>query len=223
MALWKEILKLGPQGILDQAMGKAVAGIFKGVGGFVSGTGRGMTRQASNVHNWSGIGKVTSSMGYGVGKVANGVATATAVGVGVPLAGTGYGLYKTLPKDWAWLKNAGYKTWRGVTREVPEELAEAGIVGIGGRIIKPEAAWGLGMGAFVLGGANAAERFDYNMGLKTLTNGIMDYEGVSLTPGSIGASYTPVYNRPRGNGLRDLGVTGDLGFALHNQRRTGQI
>lgn len=220
MGLWREIINLGPQGILDQLMGRAVTGAFKGVGGFVTGVGRGATRQAANAHNWSGLGKVTHAMGYGAGKIANYTATAASVAVGVPLAGAGYGIYKTLPKDWEWLKNAAYKTWRGATREVPESLAEAGIVGIGGRVVKPGVAWGIGVGAFALGAANGAESFDYNMGLKTLTNGIMDTQGVSLTPGSIGASYTPIHSK---KGLRDLGVTGDLGFALHNQRRTGQI
>ena len=221
MGFWGEVFKLGPHAVLDQLMDKAIDGTFKGDGGFVTGLGRGMANQASSAYKWSGIGKVTNGAGYMAGKVANGTAKATSVIVGAPTLATGYAVYKTLPRDWEWLKKMSYSAWRNGTREVPEALAERGLIGLGGRIAKPGVGWGLGLGAVGLGVASSAEKFDYNLGLKTLTNGIMDTQGVSVTPGSIMPSYTPVSNSKKA--LRDLGVTGDLGFALHNQRHTGQI
>lgn len=210
---------LGIQGIMDRMMGNAIGGTFKGVAGFVTGAGRGLSWQKSNAYSKAGIGKITSMLGHGLGRVAS-----------VPILGAGalgYGAFKglkaTLPRDLSWAKKMSYGAFKGLSREVPQELIEKGYTGIGGRIIKPSAAWGITAGAVALGMAKGANDADYNIGIKYAVNGIMDTEGVSLTPGSVGASFTPVTARKQNNGLRDLGTSGDLGFALHNQRNSGQI
>lgn len=210
---------LGLQGIIDRAMGKAVGGVFKGAGGFVTGLGRGLSNQASNAYSKAGIGKITNSLGYGIGRVAS-----------VPITGLGFagvgafkGLKATLPRDIEWAKKAGHGAFMKMTKETPKDLAEKGYIGIGGRIVNKPTAWGISAAAVGIGMAKGVGDSDYNIGIKYATNGIMDTEGVALTPGSVGASFTPVTGRKKNNGLRDLGTDGALGFALHDQRNTGQI
>ena len=216
-------LGLGLQGLLDAGVNKLVGGVFSGTAGFVSGMGRGLGRQASNAYSKAGIGKVTSALGHGIGYASSYVAQG--LGMGGTMAGYGLykGLSKSLPKDWAWLKKASYGAYKGLTREVPQELIDKGYHGLGGRIVKPGVALGISGGALALGAMKGAGDADYNIGIKYAVNVMMDTQGVGLTPGSVSPSFTPVYQRKPNNGLRDLGTDGNLGFALHNQRNTGQI
>lgn len=213
------VFKFGLQGMMDKAMGNMVGGTFKGVGGFVTGVGRGISGEASNAYNKVGIGKLTHSLGFGVGRVA-----------AIPITGLGFaglGAYKgikaTLPRDIDWAKKLGYGTFMKMSKEVPKEMIEKGYPGVAGRVINGPAAWGLTAAAVGIGVAKGMSDSDYNIGIKYATNGIMDTEGVGITPGSVGASFTPVTRRKKNNGLRDLGTDGALGFALHDQRNTGQI
>lgn len=215
MSIWGT----GLQGILDRGMGSLIGGIFKGVGGFVTGLGRGVGRQASNAYSKSGVGKITSMLGHGIGKIAS----LPIMGVGFGVGAIGKSIFKSMPGDYEWAKRTGSSIFRSISREVPKEMAKYGFTGIGGRMIKPGAAWGITVSAIALGGAKGVKDSDYNIGVKYAVNGIMDTEGVGLTPGTIGASYTPITSRKPNNGLRDLGTNGNLGFALHNQRNTGQI
>lgn len=212
--------RLGIQGLFDVGMNKVFGGVISGTGGFVSGAARGLAGASSTAYSRAGIGKVTHAMGHAMGSAGNTVARGV-VGVG---AGVGVGIGRSLPRDLSWFSRTSYGAFNSLTRPVTQELRDMGYYGIAGRIAKPGVAWGVGGAALVLGGMNGVGDFDYNMGLKTVVNGMMDTEGVSLTPGMINPSYTPITSKRKpNNGIRDLGTSGDLGFALHNQRSTGQI
>lgn len=212
---------LGIQGILDRLVAKSVGGVFNGTAGFVTGLGRGFSNSAPDAYNKVGIGKITSMLGHGIGSLASYPLRA----LGYSGYGVGHSLYNSLPKDWAYLKKVGYGLYKNTTKEIPQDLVDKGYAGLGGRIVNKPTAWALGVGAIGLGVMDGSKNSDYNIGIKYAVNGIMDTEGVSVTPGSVFDSYTPVYDRGRrkNNGLRDLGTDGSLGFALHNQRNSGQI
>ena len=215
--------RFGIHGLIDRAINKTTEGAFKGIGGFVTGMGRGISKTPSNAFNKSGIGKVTSAIGHGVG---TGVANATILGsTGIVTGASKVANWKSVSnsaiKTLGHVKDLSYKAYMAGTRDVTQEMIDKGYTGLGGRIINTPTAYALGAGAVGIGVMDGMGKADYNFGLKYTVNGVMDTQGVSITPGSVNASYTPIHNK-QGNGLRDLG-TDQIGFSLHNQRRTGQI
>lgn len=216
------ILGLGLQGIIDNGIQKATKGVFNGVGGFVTGTGRGLVGASSNAFNKTGIGKVTSAIGHGTGKAVGATAIVTATGAATLLKPTTLrNVGHTIGQNFKYVKDMSYGIFRAGTKDVTQEMIEKGYPGIGKRIVNAPTAYAITAGAITLGAMDGMAKTDYNFGLKYVTNGPMDTQGVSLTPGSVNPSYTPVYGK-KGNGLRDLG-TDQIGFSLHNSRRTGQI
>lgn len=213
-------LAFGLQGGIDQGMNSIFGSVLKGAGGFVTNSFKGATGASIDLANKGVLGSVTSVLGYGIG--------GTARMLTKPLYSVGKNAIN--PKnlklsDWLLhqtdgLKSAAENTLRAATMEVGEGAADLGI-GLFGRSIKPAAAWGITGAAVVAGIGNGHKSYNYNYGLKSLANGIMDTEGVAITPGSVNASFTPVYSK--GKKINNRGASGDLGFALHNSRNTGQF
>lgn len=200
----------GIQGFLDQAMSNVVGGVLKTGGGFISGAFKGIGKMDAGLHNKSLLGKVSGGLGYGLGRVAGAPIRPLAKGA----AYVGGNITKSIPGDIVTAFGLSNKLFNGLTTEAPGTLGELGI-GLAGRRIKRPAALALSAGAIGLGAAGAIEDHSYNFGLKTAVNGMMDTQGVAVTPGSVNQSYTPIHRKP----INNHGATGQLGFALHNQRR----
>lgn len=213
-------LAYGLQGGLDQGMTSIFGSVMKGAGGFVTNSFKGATGAGIDLANKGILGSVTSVLGYGVGSTAR-ILTA-------PI----YHASKSAinPKnlkvgDWMLHQGSGLKSsaeniMKMATREAGDGASELGI-GLLGRAVKPSVAWGITGAAVVAGVGNGHKNYNYNYGLKSLANGIMDTEGVAITPGSVNPSFTPVYSK--GKKINNRGASGDLGFALHNSRNTGQF
>lgn len=204
----------GIQGMLDQAMASTFQKGLSGVWGLTSGLAKGVAGLDSGLHNKTLLGKVTGGLGYGVGKTAGIVARPIAKGAGA----FGAGFVKSIPNDLKRSVEVSQSLFKAVTREAIDGADDLGI-GIGGRHVKRRVAWGLTAGAVAVGSMGAAEDHAYNFGLKTAVNGMMNTEGVAVTPGSVSPSYIPAH---RGRPINDHGASGALGLALHNGRR-GQI
>lgn len=202
--------QFGIQGAVDQAIAGAFMGTMQGTWGLVSGAFKGIAGMDSALHNASAIGKVTGSIGYGVGRVIG----APIRPVGKMLFGAGSHVVKTAPQDAARALEHGKSLFNAMTttRNI-DDFSDLG-VGLMGHRMKRPVGWALGIGALGMGAAGAAEDHSYNFGLKTAVNGIMDTQGVAVTPGSVNPSYTPVHNKP----INNHGATGDVVFAMHNRR-----
>lgn len=213
-------LAFGLQGGIDQGMNSIFGSVMKGAGGFVTNSFKGATGAAIDLANKGALGSVTSVLGYGIGGTAR------------ILASPFYHMGKKAvnPKnlkvgDWMLHQGKGLKSsaeniMKMATKEVGDDTAEMGI-GLFGRAVNPAVGWGITGAALVAGVGSGHKSYNYNYGLKSLSNGIMDTEGVAITPGSVNASFTPVYSK--GKKINNRGASGDLGFALHNSRNTGQF
>ena len=207
----------GLQGMLDQAASGVVMGAFKGVGGFVSGTAKGIAG-ANKITNMTGIGRVTHNLGYGVGRT-------VAAPFNILMRGSGKSgksamdrlddLGGTISRYGKDVFNAADNIVKRTTVDDAHRFSDLG-VGLFGRRIKTGHAWALGGGAIALGAASGAENHRMQFGLKSAINGPMDYQGAAVAPGSITNTYTPLY------GVNSHNVEG-LGFALHNARNTGYL
>lgn len=213
-------LAFGLQGGIDQGMTKVFGSALKGAGGFVTNSFKGATGATINLANKGALGSVTSVLGYGVG------GTARAITKPFYHAGSTVLNPKNLKVgDWLAHQGRGLKSstkniMKMATKEVSEDVGELGI-GLFGRAVNPAVGWGITGAAALAGVGNGYKTYNYNYGLKSLSNGIMDTEGVAITPGSVNASFTPVYSK--GKKINNRGASGDLGFALHDSRNTGQF
>ena len=190
-------------------------GVFHTGQGVVSGLWSGLSGKGLKLSNVGTYDKLTRTLGYSVGKTLN-------VTVGRPVVSTAWYLTKNTPKDFVKWSNRIGAVGRGTrdtffkkaTKEEIENGAEGVMFGYKARAGTPLA---LTAGAIGIGVAQGAGEADYNLGLRTAVNGVMDSEGVAITPGSINPSYTPVHGR----GVSNHGATGELPLALHKQRTSG--
>lgn len=201
----------GIQGALDQAMAGVFMGAAKGTWGVTSGLFKGIAGMDAGLHNASLLGKVTGGIGYGAGRIIG----APIRPVGKFAFGASMHMGSTLGHDAGKALELGKKLVNAATTtKGVDKYADLG-VGLMGRRMKKPVGWALGLGAVGLGAAGAAEDHSYQFGLKTAVNGIMDTQGVAVTPGSVNPSYTPI---KRGKGINNHGATGDVVFAMHNKR-----
>lgn len=209
----KNILKAGSfgiQGAIDQAMAETIQGAFKGTWGVVSGTFKGIAGMDAGLHNKSALGKITGGLGYGVGRVIG----APIRPVGKVAFGVGAHIVKTAPNDAKEMFNLGKRIMNAVTTTDVDDYADLGI-GLMGRRIKKPVGIALGAGAIGLGAMSGAGEADYNFGLRTAVNGIMDNQGVATTPGGINQTYIPIH---RNKQINNHGADAGLVFAMHNRR-----
>lgn len=194
-----------------------VGGVFHTVTGVMSGAWHGISGNELKLTNKGLFDKLTRTLGYGVGKTLN-------VTVGKPTVGAAWYLTKNTPKDIVkWSSRFG-KFGTGVRdtflKKATDEEIKAGehLFGYKARALTPLALTG---GAIGMGIADGAGEYNYNLGLQTAVNGIMDTEGVEVVPGSINPTYTPI--TPRGKHVSNHGATGELPLALHKQRTSGYL
>lgn len=200
--------------IITQMIGGTTIGVIGGLGkGMFSGL-------AGKKPKFKGgpLKRLAQGLGWGIGatlgSVGKGVITGgfNAIKFGIPLAGMS-GI-----KDFNWMSKLVGKSFDKMSVKATADTIAAGTNGIAGRIMKPGFQNAISLTAIGLGALNGAEKADYNIGLRTLTNGIMDTEGVTITPGQVSPNFTPVTIPGMRKGLRDTGVSGDIGFALHRNR-----
>lgn len=184
--------------------------------GLISGAWTGLRGGKLKLTNVGAFDKLTKTLGFGIGKTVNAT-------VGRPVVKVAATLTKNTPKDFVQWANRVNNLGTGVKntffKKATKEEIEAGehtLFGYKTRALTPMA---LTVGAAGYGIAEGAGEADYNLGLQTVVNGMMDTEGVVTTPGAINPTYTPV-NR---HGVNNHGATGELPLALHKQRTSGYL
>lgn len=218
MGVGKGILNFLKNPILGGA-NSVIGGTFHGVQGVISGAWTGLRGGKLKLSNVGITGKVTRALGYAAGKPLN-------VFVGRPAVSVVGELTKNTPADFMKWTNRFGKLGHGVRdtllRKATKEEIESGegvLFGYKARALTPLVLTG---GALAYGIAQGAGEADYNLGLQTTVNGIMDTEGVEVTPGSINPTYTPVHPH-KGKQVSSHGATGELPLALHKQRTSGYL
>ena len=203
----KTFLKYSIPGVLDD-VGTAVFG--SGVS-MVSGFGAGIMGKSLSLTNVGMLGKATKTMGYGVG--------IAGVAVAKPVLKAGAKITMNTGDDILNWASKSRKVGAGVRDTLLKKPGpnSTGINSLLGYEARNGAPWVLAAGAVGLGVAKGADNYDYNLGLRTAVNGVMDTQGVAVTPGSVNPSYTPLYQKSKK--VKNFGATGDLTLALHNQRR----
>lgn len=210
--LWKTLKATGKYSIhggLDQIFQNTL----HDVSGLVTGFGRGIGVIGGgklDLKNASLLGAVTRTLGWGVGKAGTTVAKPIISVAGEAILNTPESLMK-----WG---GATAKLGRGLGKTFFKEAsedAEYSIFGHQARWFTPHV---VGLGAVGYGIAEGAGKEDYNMGLRTAVNGMMDTEGVAVVPGSVNETYTPLYERGRGRRVNNYNANGNLTLALHNRR-----
>lgn len=197
--------RFGVLGVLDEAMAKTIQPVF----GVVTGTASGLMGKGLNLTNASGLSKITHTLGWGAGRVS--------VGITKPLFKTGGSALKNTGADLVnWSRRAG-NFGRKVADFGFEKTTEGGMNSLLGYRAKKRTARVLMAGAVGIGVTSGMGEARYNTGLKTAVNGIMNTQGVAITPGSVNPSYTPVKR------VNNHGATGELPLALHRQRNTGYL
>lgn len=198
-------------------MNGVLGGTFHAAQGVMSGAWKGISGAELKLTNKGLFDKLTNTLGYGVGKTLN-------VTVGKPAVSAAWYLTKNTPKDFIKWSNRFGKLGTGVRdtflKKATDEEIAAGehLFGYKARALTPLA---LTAGAIGIGVAEGAGDYNYNLGLQTAVNGVMDTEGVEVVPGSINPTYTPV--TPKGRHVNNHGATGELPLALHKQRTSGYL
>ena len=205
----KGTAKFGIIGTLDQAMSGVFMQGLKGTWGVVSGTFKGIAGMEAGLHNASLLGKVTGGIGYTAGRV---------IGAPIkPIGGltfkAGKTVVKSIPHDVKRAFEVGNDLYRSLTKVATDGDASLG-AGLFGRRLKSPVAHAVGIGALGLGAMGAMENDSYNLGLRTAVNGVMNYENVSVTQGSVNPTFTPIHRKP----INNHGADANLVFAMHNKR-----
>lgn len=209
----KDILRasqFGIQGALDQTMAEVYGSALKGAFGFVTGAFKGVAGIDSALHNATGIGKITGGLGYGIGRAVS--LPIRPVGKFAFVAGAH--IVKTLPHDTKEAFKLTRRLFNAATTDNVENYADLGLGFLGRRIKKP-VGWGISAATVGFGMAGAYADFDYNFGLRTTVNGIMDTQGVATTPGGINQTYIPIN---RNKQINNHGADANLVFAMHHKR-----
>ena len=182
------------------------------VGGLVTGFGRGLGIFGGgklDLKNTSMLGAFTRTLGWSAGKVGATIAK--------PIISIGTKAVVNTPESIARWGSATGKLGRGLGKTFFKEAAEDAeysLFGYEARMLTPHV---IGLGAIGYGIANGADAEDFNMGLRTAVNGMMDTEGVATVPGSVNQTYTPLYERGRGKKINNFNADGNLTLALHNR------
>jgi len=182
------------------------------VGGLVTGFGRGIgvIGGGLDLTNTSFLGAITKTLGYGAGKAGTTIAK--------PIIRVGGAAIKNTPEDLMRWGSHTSKVLKGIRKlgfKEAEEGAEYSFMGYQARAGLPHV---VALGAVGYGMWEGASQEDFNMGLRTAVNGMMDTEGVAVVPGSVNNSYTPLYERGRGRKINNYNADGNLTLALHNRR-----
>lgn len=183
------------------------------IGGLVTGFGRGLGVFGDgklDLKNTSMLGAFTRTLGWGVGKIGATVAK--------PVIAAGQKAVTNTPESLVRWGSATGKLGRGLGKtffKEASENAEYSLFGYEARMLTPHA---IGLGAVGYGIVKGADAEDFNMGLRTAVNGMMDTEGVATVPGSVNQTYTPLYERGRGKKINNFNADGNLTLALHNRR-----
>lgn len=189
-------------GLLDEAMGQVFETGMKGIWGGVTGLADGLMGKGLNLTNTSLLGGALKTVGWG--------ATTAATTIAKPIGWAAGRLIKNTPADAAHWAKVG----KGIFNMGFKKTSRQGIGVLGGHEARMATPWLLTAGAVGIGAASSAKDERFNLGLRTAVNGIMDTEGVSLTPGMVNPSYTPIKGKP----INNHGATGDLVGALHRGR-----
>lgn len=190
-------------GLLDEAMGQVFETGMKGIWGGVTGLADGLMGKGLNLTNTSILGGALKTVGWG--------ATRAATTIAKPIGWAAGQLIKNTPADAMHLAKVG----KGIFNMGFKKTTREGIGVLGKHEARIATPWLLTAGAVGIGVASSAKEERFNLGLRTAVNGIMDTEGVSLTPGMVNPSYTPI---SRGKAINTHGADGDLVGALHRGR-----
>ena len=199
---FSKFMKYSIPGLLDSAVGAIGTQVIGGAVGMVSGLGAGLVGKSLKYTNSSVLGNLGKTIGYGVGAVGSLGAK--------PVMHAGKKILGHTPKD----INHFSKLLTGTFGLGFKKAGKNSTHSLFGYEARAGTGWALAGGAVGLGALSGTGQERYNLGLKTAVNGIMDTEGVALTPGVVNQSYTPVYNH---------GATGQLGLELHKRRNTGYL
>lgn len=183
--------------------------IFGGAMAGVSGFGRGLIGAKSGISATNIFTAVPQALGFAAGKAG--------VAVTKPIINVAAYLTKNTPKQTMRVADLAGRAGTGLFHMGFKKSTNAGLHSIGG--YEARAGLGLAVGAVAVGVglANGVERYDRKLALRSATNGMMDTEGVAITPGSANATYTPVSGKRRK--VKDFGATGEIGLAAHANRQ----
>lgn len=183
--------------------------IFGGAMAGVSGFGRGLIGAKSGISATNIFTAAPQALGFAAGKA--GVAATK------PIINVAAYLTKNTPKQAMRVADLAGRAGTGLFHAGFKKSTRPGLHSIGG--YEARAGLGLTLGAVAIGvgTVNGVERYDRKLALRSLTNGMMDTEGVAITPGSANATYTPVSGKKRK--VNNFGATGEIGLAAHANRQ----
>lgn len=208
--VWEVMKATGKYGI-HGAIDKTFQNTLSDVGGIVTGMMRGMGvtgKGKLDLKNASIFGVATRTLGFGIGRVG--------VTVAKPFMKLGYQVVANTGSSIVGFGGAAGKLGRGLGKTFLKEAkdgAEYSFLGYEARALTPHF---IAAGAIGVGIAKGADNADFNTGMMTAINGMMDTQGVSVVPGSVNQSYTPL--RQRGRKINNFNADGNLPLALHNRR-----
>lgn len=208
--IWSVIKATGKGGLqhgIDQTFQNTMSDVGGLVTGFLRGTGA-IGKGKLDLKNVSLLGAVTRTLGWGVGRAG--------VTVAKPIIKVGSHVVTNTGASTIKLGHATGKLGKGIGKTFFKEATDESVnsfLGYEARWFTPHV---VGIGAMAYGVAEGAGEADFNMGMMTAVNGMLDSEGVGIIPGSVNASYTPLHQANRR--VNNYNADGNLTLALHNRR-----